>query len=143
MSEPAFRAFRFDHPVLDTDQPSVGLSLDLKGGVQMVDGAASVRQALMLLLSTSPGERLLRPGYGCDLYRLAFAVNDDTTAGLAVHYVRAAVQRWEPRVELLRVDAGRSERDPARLDLLVEYRVRRTLAEGRLDFSVPLQGEGS
>ena len=41
----------------------------------------------------------MRPGYGCHLFRLAFAPNDDTTAGLAIHYVRQALERWEPRIE--------------------------------------------
>jgi len=46
------------------------------------------------------GERVLRPEYGCDLHRLVFSPNDATTAGLAVHYVRAALLRWEPRIEI-------------------------------------------
>ena len=67
----------------------------------MVEDDASIRQSLLLLLSTSPGERVMRPDYGCSLRRLVFAPNDDTTAGLAIHYVRQAVERWEPRVEIL------------------------------------------
>jgi hypothetical protein len=38
----------------------------------------------------------MRPDYGCELLTLAFAQNDDTTAGLAVHYVRRAIERFEP-----------------------------------------------
>ena len=68
---------------------------------------ASVRQAILLLLSTRPGERVMRPTYGCDLHRLVFSPNDDTTAGLAIHYVRQALERWEPRIEVIRLDAGR------------------------------------
>ena len=56
----------------------------------------AVRQALFLLLSTTPGERLMRPGYGSRLHRLVFAPNDDTTAGLAIHYVRQAIAAGSP-----------------------------------------------
>ncbi len=57
------------------------------GRVATVSGDASVRQSLMLLLATLPGERVMRPDYGCPLHRIVFAPNDATTAGLAIHYV--------------------------------------------------------
>jgi hypothetical protein len=101
----------------------------------MVDSEASIRQALLLLLSTSPGERVMRPTYGCDLGRLVFSPNDDTTAGLAILYVRRAIELWEPRVQLLELDAQRSEDAPSRLDIALSYRVRATLARGQLLFS--------
>ena len=75
------------------------------GSIAMVEEDDAIRQALLLLISTRPGERVMRPAYGCDLERLIFSPNDDTTAGLAMHYVRQAVERWEPRVEILGVDA--------------------------------------
>jgi phage baseplate assembly protein W len=140
VSAPSFRAFRFAHPVFDDGDTQLGVSLSPTGRVQMVDGLASVRQALMLLLSTSPGERVMRPDYGCNLYRLAFAVNDDTTAGLAIHYVRTAIQNWEPRVELLHLDAERNPLDAGRLDITVTYRVRKLLRTEQLTFPVSLDG---
>ena len=66
----------------------------------MTSGPDAVRQSILLLLSTRPGERVMRPDNGCDLYRLAFAPSDDMTAGLAIHYVRQAVERWEPCARL-------------------------------------------
>jgi phage baseplate assembly protein W len=140
MSAGTFRAFRFGHPVFDEGDGALGVSLTASGRVHMVDGVASVRQAIMLLLSTSPGERVMRPSYGCDLYRLAFAVNDDTTAGLAIHYVRTAIQTWEPRVDLLRVDANRNPLDAGRLDISVTYRVRKVLRTEQLTFPISLDG---
>ena len=49
----------------------------------MVQYNDSIRQAILLLFSTRPGERVMRPDYGCDIHRLVFSPNDDTTAGLA------------------------------------------------------------
>jgi phage baseplate assembly protein W len=106
----------------------------------MVGDRACVRQALLLLLLTRPGERVMRPTYGCELPKLIFWPNDDTTAGLAIHYVRQAIQRWEPRVDRVRVDAQRSSEDAARLDILLEYRVRSTGDEDRLSVQVSLDG---
>jgi phage baseplate assembly protein W len=86
----------------------------------------SIRQSLLLLLSTIPGERVMRPEYGCQLFRIIFDPNDDTTAGLAIHYVRTAIERWEPRIEIQRLDATRNEGEPGRLDITLEYRIRPT-----------------
>src|SRR5262249_16352614 len=116
MSVSRDRAWRFLPPGFDAPEEQAGLHVVAGGRIAMAEEHVSVRQAILLLLSTSPGERVMRPDYGCDLHRLVFSPNDDTTAGLAIHYVRRAVERWEPRVEILRLDAARNEVDPGRLD---------------------------
>jgi phage baseplate assembly protein W len=83
----------------------VGPSLAADGTTRTVDDSEAIRQSLLSLLATRPGERVMRPLYGCDLYRLVFSPNDATTAGLAMHYARRAVERWEPRVTVVSVDA--------------------------------------
>ena len=70
------------HPDLD-DEAEVGLVVGAEGRLERAAGAALIRQSLFLLLSTTPGERVMRPDYGCALLTLAFSHNDDTTAGLA------------------------------------------------------------
>ena len=122
-------------------ESSAGLDVTAAGSVSMVDGDASIRQAIILLLSTTPGERLMRPDYGSQLRRLAFAPNDHTTAGLAIHYVRQAVQRWEPRVEIVAVDADADPVQPNRLNILLRYRVRASLAVDTLDYPLSLSSQ--
>ena len=134
---PQSRGFRFSHP--DLDEPPAGMRVGPAGAPEMVDGPEAVRQAVLLLLSTTPGERVMRPDYGCDLHRLLFSPNDDTTAGLAIHYVRRALERWEPRIALLSVDANRSEDQPGLLEVSVEYRVRSAQHPERLVVSLQLQ----
>jgi len=107
----------------------------------MTYGLDAARQDICLLLRTRPGERVMRPEYGCDLQRLVFAPNDDTTAGLAIHYVKRALDRWEPRVEVTRVDA---RRDPDRAEVLVievAYRLRKTHERDALTLSLDLGGD--
>ena len=113
-------------------------ALTATGSLSMVEGDATVRQALLLLLATTPGERLMRPQYGCHLNRLLFAPNDHTTAGLAVHYVRQAVQRWEPRAEIVSLDAAADPDVPTRLNIQLRYRVRATLTSAVLDIPLDL-----
>ncbi len=147
MTAPRWRGVRFLIPGFDvpetltgegTPEAPAGLALTARGGLETVVDRAAVRQALLLLLCTRPGERVMRPSYGCDLYKLIFWPNDDTTAGLAIHYVRQAVERWEPRVDRLQVDASRNPDDPSRLDVTLAYRVRATGSVDRIAVQVDL-----
>jgi phage baseplate assembly protein W len=141
MSPTRYRAWRFVHPDLAAAEGQAGLALSPGGGVAMVEGDDSVRQSILLLLSTVPGERVMRPEYGCYLYQLVFSPNDETTAGLAIHYVRRAVSRWEPRVEILRLDAGRHPDAAELLEIVLEYRVRASQRTERLEITLNLSGE--
>ena len=143
MSKPRYRAWRFINPQFDDPAMPAGLSLSNRGGIEMVEGTASVRQAILMLLSTRPGERVMRPHYGCHLHRLVFSPNDDTTAGLAIHYVRQALERWEPRAEIIDLDATRSEESPGLMEIMLEYRVRATLQTERMSYAFDLTGERS
>ncbi len=142
MTQPRYRAWHFAYPVLDVPEPDAGLHLSAQGGLAMVEDHASIRQAVLLLLSTRPGERIMRPDYGCELYRLIFAPNDGTTAGLAIHYVRRALERWEPRIDILHIDANRNSAQAELLDVLLVYRVRATQVRETLQFSLRLSGGG-
>lgn len=119
-----------------------GLSLNSRGGIAMVAGGRAIRQSILLLLATRPGERVMRPEYGCCLHRLVFAPNDAGTAGLAMHYIRQAVERWQPRVIIERLEAGADLHGATRegvLDILLHYRVRETGWEEQLDLGYHLQ----
>jgi phage baseplate assembly protein W len=118
------------------------LQTNTTGRIALVHGDAAIRQAIMMLLETAPGERLMRPAYGSYLHRLLFAANDETTAGLAIHYVKQALQRWEPRIEVEDVDASADPDIPSRLNIQLRYRVRQTLATEVLDYPLTL-GEPS
>ena len=135
-----YRGWRFAYPILDAPEAEAGLQLSARGAIATVSGDQAVRQAILLLLSTRPGERIMRPDYGCDLYRLIFSPNDDTTAGLAIHYVRRALDRWEPRIDVLQLDAGRDDAAPERLNILLVYRVRATQSVDELRLSLRLSG---
>jgi phage baseplate assembly protein W len=122
------RAIRFHGAATVGYGGGTGPAVTAAGALSVVEGDGAVRQALLLLLATTPGERLMRPEYGCHLNRLLFAPNDHTTAGLAVHYVRQAVQRWEPRADIVELDAAADPDIATRLNIRLRYRVRATAA---------------
>lgn len=151
MSTRRYTAWRFVHPDLDAPaahpplageavSPPVGLRLEPRGVVEMVSEDDSVRQSVLLLLTTRPGERLMRPSYGCDLGSLVFSPNDDTTATIAVHHVRRALERWEPRVDIIKLDAGRDANNPAVLVITLEYQVRTTRSRDEIQLTLDMQG---
>ncbi len=132
------RSLRFSHP--DESGPS-GLRILPSGALETVTQAAAVRQALMLLLTTRPGERVMRPEYGCRLNELLFSVCDETTAGLAMHYVQSAIRRWEPRVEIVEVDAAWDRQQPSLLLIRLDYRLRRDYTRYTLTWELEVPTE--
>ena len=138
MSQSPLRAWRFGHPDLAAGRP--GLRLTPQQGIEMVSGNDAVRQAILLLLSTRPGERVMRPTYGCDIYQLLFAPNDDTTAALAIYYVRRALERWEPRVAIVKLDANQDPEQAHWLVITLGYRVRATGAVEQIELTLNLAG---
>ena len=136
-----YNAWRFFHPDLDRSRSAPGLRISPRGAIEMVSEHESVRQSILLLLSTVPGERVMRPEYGCDLFRLVFSPRDETTCGLAIHFVRLALERWEPRIDIVRLDAIHSPGAPGVLMIELEYRTKLTLHTDRLHFGLSLSGE--
>ncbi|MFJ4171891.1 GPW/gp25 family protein [Paenarthrobacter sp. NPDC089714] len=143
MSAPRYKSVAFIHPDFDATAGLPGLRITPAGRLATVTDAASVRQALLLLLSTRPGERVNRPTYGCHLFRLAFAPADDTTAGLAIHYVAKAVEQWERRITVLSLDASRSAESPEILEVRLKYRVRTSQLEDEIVIALPVESGGA
>jgi uncharacterized protein len=95
------------------------------GGLRsFVGGVDKVEQSIWLILSTAPGERRLRPEFGCGIHDLVFEPNTAALRGLVRATVEAALTRWEPRIDLLdvRVDTGPEQRNV--LLIQIDYRLR-------------------
>lgn len=138
MNQGTRRSWLFVHPDFATEGREPGLAVSTRGGIAMVEQPASIRQAILILLTTLPGERVMRPAYGCELFKLVFSPNDDTTAGLAIHFIRRALDRWEPRIEIVHLDATRNRDDPSRLDISLTYKVRAIQRTDQVGFSINL-----
>lgn len=85
-----------------------------------------IQEAIWMILSTAPGERLMHPDFGCGIHDLVFAPNDTGTAELARFYVEVALAQWEPRIDLDEVTVQADPGDPTLLLISVAYRVRTT-----------------
>lgn len=101
--------------------------------VRMVEDEEDVRQSLMILLSTTLGERLLRPDYGCDLHNFLFEPLDRTSVATVFDVVKRAILLHEPRVRMDDLRMETSQED-GRLDLEVVYTIRSTNTRSNLVF---------
>jgi phage baseplate assembly protein W len=101
------------------------LQLNGSGDVAMARYDEDIRQAVLLILETEPGERVMRPSFGAGLGGLVFEPLNTTTEALAQHRVETALVKWEPRIDIIKVQVNAVPHE-GRLDIEIRYRVRTT-----------------
>lgn len=136
-----FKGWKFNHPDFDNLMSSkTGIQPLENGKIAMVYDRESIRQSILLLISTVPGERVMRPKYGCNLQQLAFMPNDATAHGLAIHYIRTALEQWESRISIVSLDADTNVDDPSIIDISLVYKIRSLLLTEQLMIAYHLMG---
>ncbi|MEV7090541.1 GPW/gp25 family protein [Streptomyces sp. NPDC093085] len=101
------------------------LRISPTGGIAMVSGEREVEEAIRLVLATAPGERPMRPEFGCAIHDMVFAPINEATAGRIQHEVYASLDRWEPRIEVEDVTVTAGPGDGV-LSIDVRYSIRGT-----------------
>ncbi|SFO74764.1 hypothetical protein SAMN05660464_0931 [Geodermatophilus dictyosporus] len=102
-------------------------------------GPALVRQSILLVLDTEPGERVMRPEFGCPLRRHLMEPNNPTTRAAIARDVDAALRTWEPRIDVGDVDVVPTD-DPATVLLTISYTHLRTQTPDGLQVPLTLPG---
>ncbi len=102
------------------------LRTDPTGGIALVAREREIEEAIRLVLGTSPGERPMRPEFGCRIHDYVFASADGATASAIAAEVREAIRRWEPRVDVEDVQVSFDARDAAVMYIDIKYAIRRT-----------------
>lgn len=80
------------------------LQLNSQGGVAMTRGQMEIEQSIRIILETIPGERVMRPEFGCRAWELMFAPRNSATEAQLIEFVREALLLWEPRIEVTAVE---------------------------------------
>jgi uncharacterized protein len=115
-----------------------GLAFPLRtsasGSIALVDGRTELEEAIRLILATAPGERPMRPEFGCRIHDYVFAPINDITIGSVIAEVQRALERWEPRVDVERVQVYSDEHTDGLLYIDVSYRVKASNDERNLVF---------
>jgi phage baseplate assembly protein W len=111
------------------------VQLDPRTGlVQSVEYEEDIRQSILIILETSPGERAMRPNFGCGIHELVFAALDSTAIQRIRSVVQEALRRCEARIDVLEVTVAEAPSEQGKLLVEVEYRVRKTNQTGNLTF---------
>lgn len=105
---------------------SFPIHVDADGSIAMASFEEDIRQAVLIILETNLGERVMRPDFGAGLSALVFEPLNTTTAELARHHAEQALITWEPRIDLLLLRAVIAGASANRLDIEIQYRVRAT-----------------
>lgn len=88
----------------------------------------SIRESIYLIVMTKKGERIMRPGFGCDIHQYMFEPINSTMLTLARCAVEEALARWEPRIEDIEVETLMPSGEENGLQLVIHYRIKSTRA---------------
>ena len=102
------------------------LGVDRRGGLALARDETDIDQAIELILGTAPGERPMRPEFGCGVHDFVFDTIDAGTVARMETEIRGALDRWEPRVEVTDVQFDLGGADTGQLLIQIDYRVRAT-----------------
>ncbi|MGG6297739.1 GPW/gp25 family protein [Leptolyngbya sp. AN02str] len=102
------------------------LAFDKQRHIELAQADEAVRQSIWMILSTAPGERLMRPDFGCGIHDLVFAPINAGTVGRITGDVQRALTEWEPRIDVLDISVDTEPDQPNHLLIQISYRVRTT-----------------
>jgi uncharacterized protein len=108
---------------------SFPLHADQRGVLALAHGVTDIEQAIRLILGTAPGERPMRPEFGCAVHDFIFDNIDAELIGHVEAAIHSALARWEPRIEVTSLTFDLTESESGALLVTITYRV---LATSRL-----------
>lgn len=117
------------------------LQINPRGGLALAQGERDIQQAIGIILGTAPGERVMRPEFGCRAWELVFAPRNAATRSLMVHYIQQALGRWEPRIQVQEVRVLDDPDHGGALLVHIDYRVKATHDERSIVYPFYLTGE--
>lgn len=103
--------------------------------VKMVNAEDDICESLSILLSTSLGERVMQPNYGCNLQELMFETLSPTVASNIKELIRTAILYYEPRISINRLEVNLDNQLDGLVDIVVDYTILST--NSRFSFVYP------
>lgn len=100
--------------------------LSESGAVELSAYEKDVAEAIRIILFTKPGERVMRPDFGCGIHRFVFDSVNVTQIGLIETAIREALIRYEPRIDIIALQVELDGHTDGKLFINLTYRVRMT-----------------
>jgi phage baseplate assembly protein W len=108
------------------------------GALDYADGPEKVAQSIWIIIETEPGERIMRPSFGCGLRRYLMRPNTSATRALIRHDVERGLAACEPRIRVGEVVVDPGD-DPALVLIRVAYVHLRDKSPGNLVYPFYLE----
>jgi phage baseplate assembly protein W len=102
------------------------LRVDPRGGLAIVRDEEDVVEAIRVIIGTAKGERPMRPEFGCGIHDYVFEAIDAYTIGRLDYEIRVALDRWEPRIDVLDIDFDDEGAGAGRLLIDITFQLRST-----------------
>jgi phage baseplate assembly protein W len=102
------------------------VKVNARGGLSYTSGVRRIQDSIWIIVSTSLGERLMRPAFGAGAHDFVFQPNSPVMRSNLAAAIRDALVRWEPRIELVSVRVDTSPDEESQVLASIEYRVRTT-----------------
>ena len=115
------------------------ISLDDAGAIAEAREEDEVRQSIEIILRTAPGERVMRPDFGCRIHDLVFDTVSGAMIGRVATAVASALATFEPRIDVLNINPQQDTEDPTRLLVEINYRLRSSNSRFNLVFPFYVQ----
>jgi uncharacterized protein len=113
-------------------------SVNIDGRLTWAKDDQSIRESMLNILLTRPGERLQRPDFGAGLLNFIHQPNNETTRNLIAGVVRKSLDLWEQRVIVDGVDVQPSPNNLAEVHINIRYRMRHNPAPAELGLTLNL-----
>jgi phage baseplate assembly protein W len=117
------------------------LQISQQGGFALAKGINDIEQSIRIVLGTAPGERMMRPEFGCRIHELVFAPDNASTRKLVSYFVEEALKRWEPRIEVKEVESSSDPAQDGALMVQIKYQVKDTYDERSIVYPFFLAGD--
>lgn len=115
------------------------IRVDDAGAIAEAREEDKVRRSIEIILRTAPGERVMRPDFGCGIHDLVFDTVSGAMIGRVASVVAGALATWEPRIDVLSVHPQQDTEDPTRLLIEINYRLRSSNSRFNLVFPFYVQ----
>lgn len=103
-----------------------------KGKIAFSEGEDSIRESIIIILGTGKGERIMRPDFGCEINELVFSPNNSQTASLIAFHIKDALMKWEPRIEVLDVNAYPDTDERNKININIDYMIKTSNTKSNL-----------
>ena len=101
------------------------IKVNPSGGISWSSGADRIRDAIWIVLGTSPGERVMRPTFGAGVQNFVFAPNSAASRTALASAISTALTTWEPRIDIANINVSVGD-EPNLVNISIDYTIRTT-----------------